>query len=339
MTSEVFPVTFQNKLGHRLFGMVHRPAKPCMSGAAIILLSPGVKMRVAPHRLYLDMSERFVTLGYTVLRFDFYGLGDSEGEVQEEYLADLYGAVQVGRYIDDTIAAMDWMQRTYGVTKFIASGLCGGAITGLLAAVKDPRIIGLLGLAIPVIIDGSRIDFNRYMTDAQLNMTRDGYLRKLLTPKAWRSWIRLLTFQSDYKTIVRSLFKPVLAKLRKGNPVVPAATGSEPADNTNPYFAQAVRLMLSTSRPISLIFAEMDRLYWEFEKKFVERNRSVLDSYADWYEVHVTKDANHIFSFREWEDDMLDHCTKWLRRLDDSQIGKRHQSEQGAFRQSHHATA
>jgi len=316
MTSEVLPVTFQNKAGHRLFGMVHRPVKSCASGAAIILLSPGVKMRVAPHRLYLGMADRFASLGYTVLRFDFYGLGDSEGEAEEEYLADLYGAVQVGRYIDDTIAAMDWMQRTYGIKKFIASGLCGGAITGLLTAVKEPRIVGLLGLAIPVILDGSRIDFNRYMTDAQLNVTRNGYLRKLVDPGAWRSWVRLLTFQSDYKTIARSIFKPLLWKLRRAAPAQSAAVPSDQADNTNPYFAPAFRQMVSTSRPIYLIFAEMDRLYWEFDKKFMERSRQMLDSYAAWYGIHVTKDANHIFSFREWEADMLDRCTEWLQAFD-----------------------
>lgn len=336
MTSEVVPVTFQNREGHRLFGMVHRPAKPCVSGAAIILLSPGVKMRVAPHRLYLHMAERFVSLGYTVLRFDFYGLGDSEGEAEEELLADLYGAVQVGRYINDTIAAMDWMQHTYGTRKFIVSGLCGGAITGLLAAVKDPRIVALLGLAIPVILDGSHIDFNKYMTDAQLSATRDGYLGKLASPAAWRSWIRFLTFRSDYKTIARSLFKPLLAKLCKAKPAVPAATQSDPADNTNPYFAQAFSQMLSTSRPIYLIFAEMDRLYWEFEKKFVERNRPMLDLRAAWYGVHVTKNANHIFSFREWEDDMLGHCDEWLQAFEDNQIGKVHRSAQGAYNQIPH---
>lgn len=319
MTNEVLPVTFENKAGHRLFGMVHRPSVPCASGAAVILLSPGVKMRVAPHRLYLDMAERFVSLGYPVLRFDFYGLGDSEGDVEEEYLADLYGAVQVGRYIGDTIAAMDWMQRTYGINKFIASGLCGGAITGLLAAVKDRRIIGLLGLAIPVILDGSRIDFNKYMTEAQLNMTRDGYLRKLADPGAWRSWVRLLTFQSDYKTIARSFFKPLLSKLRQATPAGPVVVQSDPTDNTNPYFAPAFRQMVSTSRPIYLIFAEMDRLYWEFDKKFVERNRQMLDSYAALYGTHVTKSANHIFSFPEWRDDMLDQCCQWLHRFETNQ--------------------
>lgn len=316
MSSEVLPVTFCNKAGNRLFGMLHRPEKPHASGAAIILLSPGVKMRVAPHRLYLDMADRFASLGYTVLRFDFYGLGDSEGEAEEDFLADLYGAVQVGRYIEDTIAAMDWMQRTYGIKKFIASGLCGGAITGLLAASKDPRIVGLLGLGIPVILDGSRIDFNKYMAEALLHATRDGYVKKLVSPGAWRSWVRLLTFQSDYKMIARSLFKPLLSKLQAAKPTGADPEQTIPADNTNPYFSRAFRQMLSTSRPIYLIFSEADRLYWEFERKFTERNRPMLDSYAAWYGIHVTKNANHIFSFPEWEDDMLDQCCRWLQTLE-----------------------
>lgn len=316
MRSEVTPVTFCNKAGARLFGMFHQSPNPCKSGVAIILLSPGVKTRVAPHRLYVKMAERFVLLGYPVLRFDFYGLGDSEGELQEEYLADLYGAIQVGRFIDDTIAAMDWMQQAYGTSKFIVSGLCGGAITGLFAGARDPRVICLLGLAIPVIIDGSHIDFTKYMTDTQMKGTRDGYLRKLWDMGAWRSWARFLTFQSDYKLIARSLFKPLLVRLR-GNRSTPAApTQNEGGDNTNPYFTPAFFNMVSTSRYVYLIFAGTDRLYYEFEKKFVERNRAELELHASWYEIHVTKDANHIFSFREWEEDMLDQCSRWLRRLD-----------------------
>ena len=313
--TEVLPVTFQNKAGHRLFGMVHRPAKPCASGAAIILLSPGVKMRVAPHRLYLDMADRFAALGYTVLRFDFYGLGDSEGEAEEEFLADLYGAVQVGRYIDDTIAAMDWMQSSYGATKFIVSGLCGGAITGLLTAVKDRRIVALLGLAIPVIIDGTHIDFTKYMTDAQLQGTRDGYVRKLLDLGAWRSWVRFLTFQSHYSLIFRSLFKPLLVRIRGRSAVLPSPAQREGRDNTNPYFAPAFFNMVSNSRYVYLVFAGSDRLLWEYETKFVGRNRAQLESYSAWYEIHVTKDANHIFSFREWREDMLDQCCRWLQAI------------------------
>ena len=44
---------------------------------AIILLNAGIAHRVAPHRLYVNMARRFADMGFTVLRFDFSGVGDS----------------------------------------------------------------------------------------------------------------------------------------------------------------------------------------------------------------------------------------------------------------------
>jgi alpha/beta superfamily hydrolase len=309
MNAQTIPVSFPNKDGLRLFGILHQPHRVRDAGVAILLLSPGVKMRVAPHRMYNKMAARFVELGYPVLRFDFHGLGDSEGDAPETVLADLYGATQVGRYVADTVSAMDWMQRTYGTSRFIAAGLCGGALTGLLTAERDARITHLLGLSIPVTLDGSNIDATRYMTTEHLASTRMGYLRKL-RPSNWRSWIRLLTLQSDYRMIMRSLMKPLRARAGQAAPE-PAAV---PADNTNPCFAPAFRRMVSSSRRVLLIFAEADRLFWEFENKFMQRQAGVLAPYADCFEVHVTKQANHIFSFGEWQQDMMDQCCRWLER-------------------------
>jgi alpha/beta superfamily hydrolase len=309
MKAQTIPVSFANKDGLRLFGIFHQPERPRDPAVAVLLLSPGVKMRVAPHRLYNKLAARFVELGYPVLRFDFHGLGDSEGDAAETHLADLYGATQVGRYVADTVSAMDWMQRTHGTSRFIAAGLCGGALTGLLAAERDPRITHLLGLSIPVILDGSNIDASKYMTAAQLNSTRTGYLRKL-SPASWRSWIRLLSLQSDYRMIARSLLQPFVSRRRPAPPAQAVAL----ADNTNPYFAPAFHRMVSTSRRVLLIFAESDRLFWEFENKFMQRHAEALTPYADCYQVHVTKQANHIFSFAEWQQDMMEHCCRWLDR-------------------------
>lgn len=323
MTATSIPVTFPNRDGLQLFGVLHQPERPRHPDTAILLLSPGVKMRVAPYRLYTKMAARFVALGYPVLRFDFHGLGDSEGTAPEALLADLYGATQVGRYVADTIAAMDWMQRTYGTTRFIASGLCGGALTGMLAAQRDPRIASLVGLSIPVILDGSNIDASKYMTDAQLAGTRRRYLRKFMLwdPAVWRSWVRFFSFQSHYSLILKSVAKPFVSRLRRGAPpaaaaATPAAAAPEaaPPDNTNPHFAPALLRMLATSRPVFLIFAETDRLLWEFDVKFLQRHRASIDRHARWFEMHVTKQANHIFSFAEWQEDMLDQCCRWLER-------------------------
>jgi uncharacterized protein len=310
--AETIPVTFENREGFRLFGILHQPERP-LSDVAVLLLSPGVKMRVAPHRMYKAMAERFTQLGYPVLRFDFYGLGDSEGEVDEKLLADLYGSIQAGRYVGDTIAAMDWMERTHGISRFVVSGLCGGALTGLLAGQRDPRIIGLMGLAIPVILDGSSIDFTKYMTDTQLAGRRRGYLSKLRLwdGHVWRSWLRFFTGQSHYSLILRSTLRPLL---KIGGPK-PAASTIAPMDNTNPLFAPAFRQMVSSGRKVLLVFAETDRLTWEYDAKFRQRHAAWLDSFAAWHERHVTSDSNHIFSLHDWQQDMLERCCGWLKQL------------------------
>jgi uncharacterized protein len=315
MNATQIPVTFPNADGLRLFGILHQPSAPREPGVAILLLSPGVKMRVAPHRLYNKMAERFVALGYPVLRFDFNGLGDSEGDIDEALLADFYGSVQVGRYVADTVAAMDWMQRAHGIERFIAAGLCGGALTGLLAAQRDRRIVSLLGLGIPVIMDGTQIDFSKYMTDAQLAGTRAGYLRKfkLWEPDVWKSWMRFFSGQSHYSLITRSIVKPLAKRLRPAPPAAAPAAAPEP-DNTNPHFAPAFAAMLSTSRPIFLAFGEADRLQYEFDVKFVQRNGPFLGRHPGGYETHLTKDANHVFSLASWQQDMLDHCCRWIER-------------------------
>ena len=86
--STTTPITFQNREGLRLFGMLHQPAVPREGAETVLILSPGVKMRVAPHRLYVKLAERFVAMGHPVLRFDFHGLGDAEGTAPESLLAD-----------------------------------------------------------------------------------------------------------------------------------------------------------------------------------------------------------------------------------------------------------
>ena len=62
-----------------------------------------------------------------MFRFDFYGLGDSEGEVDEAYLADLYGSVALGRYVDDTRDALQLDASATIRSSASSSGGCAAA--------------------------------------------------------------------------------------------------------------------------------------------------------------------------------------------------------------------
>lgn len=306
------PVTFLNKNGIRLFGILHLPQTDKHFDTAIILLSPGVKMRTGPHLLYRRMTDFFTSLGFPVLRFDFYGLGDSEGQLGETQLADVYNHMEVGRFVDDAINAMDWMQENQGVSRFIMSGLCGGAISGLLAGGRDKRVVGLLGLGITPVLASKAADPALYVTVGELMELRAGYLRKLIDPKSiWRA----LTLQTDFRLLWKSMIAPLQSRWRKRfHTEAPLNTDTNklPDDNANPLFPPAFFEMTSSRRPLLLIFSGADRLNWEFQEKFIPRYSERLKTVKDMFEVHVIPNANHILSFREWETEMLDLARAWL---------------------------
>ncbi len=298
-------VAFANRRGLKLFGVLHKPDDQPASDLAVILLSPGVKMRVGPQCLYRRMTDHFVRLGLPVLRFDFYGLGDSEGTLTEELLRDVYNHIEVGRFVDDTVDAMAWMEQQQGTKQFILSGLCGGAITGLLCGSRDRRVAGLLGLGITAVLASRAADESRYMTANQLAYTRRRYLRKLLQPTAW---VRLLRFKTDYRAVLRSLAHPLRSRAQ--------ATTTEAAppenDNANPLFPPAFFAMLESKRPMLLVFGGSDRLQWEFDEKFVARHQKQLASLPPLYDVHIVKNANHVLSWSAWQSEMLEVSTRWL---------------------------
>jgi pimeloyl-ACP methyl ester carboxylesterase len=298
----VAPVSFVSPGGHPLCGILHAAGSE-PSPTAIVILSPGIKNRVAPHRLYVKMARRFESLGYDVLRFDPEGLGDSGGEIAFETAADLYGSIQRGRFAADTRAALDWMRAARGTQRFVLSGLCGGAITGLHAGQDDNRVVGLLGLGIPVILDGTDVDKRRHVTDGQLAGLRKGYLKRVFRLE---SLMRLLTFRSDIRLIWKSLMQPLKASKRTEAP------DAEQGSNVNPTFAPAYDRFLTGGRKVLLVFSESDRLYWEYKEKFEAHNRSLVDRHAAASRIHVTPDANHIFSFHEWQEDMLHAAVSWL---------------------------
>jgi len=315
MNKSVTPVSFKNTTGAKLYGMLHSPAKQ-KKNTGIILLSPGIKSRVAPHRLYIKMANNFCDMGFEVLRFDPEGLGDSEGEILEKYAADVYGSIQVGRFVSDTIIAMDWMEKECGVSKFIISGLCGGAITGLLTGAMDKRVECLIGLGIPVILDSENVDQLKYITEGQLGRLHDGYIKKIIDPRAW---LRFLSLKSDYRIMFKSLMQPLkkyinenLAKSLKNNNREEKIV-NKISDNFNALFPNAFMEMVS-DRKIFLIFSGSDRLFWEFEEKFKNPYNNDIEKHKENYQIDIINEANHIFSFKEWQQEMLDKSCSWLER-------------------------
>lgn len=305
---EVEVITFPNAQGLPLYGTLHHPARPQPDLPVVLLLSPGVKMRVGPGRLYVPLTQMLTEAGHYVLRFDFHGLGDAGGELAESQLADVYNHIEVGRYVDDTRAALSWVRERLGSERFILGGLCGGAITALLAAERETQVEALLSLGMTVTLASNAATPAKYLTRAQLDSRRQGYYRRLLQP---RSWIRLLTFQSEYSVIWHSMKR----LFNKQPPQPQSAAAIEQRGNANPLFPPAYLGFLRRGGKALMLFSEKDRLQSEYEEKFAATHQQQLQPYQPQIHQHIVKDANHVLSFTPWQREMVQVSREWLRQL------------------------
>lgn len=105
-------------------------------GDAHELFNAGVLSRIGPHRMNVKLARALARRGIASLRFDLLGHGDSRG-------GDAAGNLKP-RATMDIIAAMDQLQRDFGINRYAVLGICSGAVNAFAAAHVDPRIVGLM---------------------------------------------------------------------------------------------------------------------------------------------------------------------------------------------------
>ena len=115
-------------MGRELFGL-HLHPRGAPRGHAILLCNPFGQEAIRAHRLYRVLGDRLAAAGFDVMRFDYFGSGDSAGDDVEW---DLDGAVA------DTLAATRELLRRSGATELSLIGLrLGGNIAALASARMD----------------------------------------------------------------------------------------------------------------------------------------------------------------------------------------------------------
>lgn len=106
-----------------LFGMYHAPAFP--PRRAMLMCPPLGQDLIRCHRLYRQLAQALAEEGMAVLRFDYYGTGDSAGDSAE---------VNWERCVSDAITAAAELRRRAGVDRVVAFGARLGGSIALTAA-------------------------------------------------------------------------------------------------------------------------------------------------------------------------------------------------------------
>ncbi len=154
--------------GSRLVGVMTDPADGASRDPAFVFLNAGVVHRIGPNRLYVRIARALAEHGYTSLRFDLSGLGDSA--VRSDALSVTESAVLEAR------EAMDYLTRARGSRRFVTVGICSGATIAFGAALADGRVDGIAA------IDAYVFPTLRFHVLSYLR-----YYAQLLRPDPWRN--------------------------------------------------------------------------------------------------------------------------------------------------------
>lgn len=119
--------------GDTLVGILAMPREAARTGVVVIVGGP--QYRAGSHRQFVLLSRALAQAGYAVLRFDYRGMGDSEGLPRD------FQSVS-----PDIAAAIDALQRHAPSVRQVALwGLCDGASAALLYChdTRDSRVKAL----------------------------------------------------------------------------------------------------------------------------------------------------------------------------------------------------
>lgn len=263
--------------GDWLYGVASVPFEPRTRGVIIVVGGP--QYRVGSHRQFTLLANDLAARGTPVLRFDYRGMGDSDGAPRPFDDID-----------DDLRAAIDHFTGAgYGVSEVVLWGLCDGASAALFYAPHDARVTGVV-LANP---------WARSPDGIAKTTLKHYYRQRLLEPAFWKkmfsgrfsagkalgSFARLLTAASAAPPTT-SCAAPLRERMRAG-------LGQ---------FKGKVLLLTSGVDLTAQEFLDMEKSSAEW-KALLSRPEVSRKSLPD---------ADHTFSRRTWRDQVAQRTACWL---------------------------
>jgi len=275
-----------------LAGVVTDPAGDG-NGIGVVFLNAGFTHHVGPQRLHVRLARQLASCGFTCLRFDYSGIGDSPRRVGARSFAE--------RAVEEASSAFDLLQQTRGLERFALFGICWGADNAVRVAVSDHRVAGV------VAVDFYAVMSTRYFLRF--------YLRRLLNPASWGN---VFLGRSNVFTRLREL----LGSLRKsGSGEAPDLGGGQAAsaDDLLPVLPPAQILQditaLVAERRVHMAFAyatvggSYDRYVIDFRGPMQELSKTCP------LRTRVFEESDHIFTLLHSQQALSEFVAEWASDL------------------------
>jgi hypothetical protein len=119
-----------------LIGVLTEPGsgEAIADAPAVLMWNVGIQHRIGPYRIQVDIARDLAERGFTSLRFDLSGMGDSEARQDNRPDQD--------RALDDVREAMALLEKRHGARGFVPIGFCSSVDAAHAISLQDGRIVG-----------------------------------------------------------------------------------------------------------------------------------------------------------------------------------------------------
>jgi exosortase A-associated hydrolase 1 len=264
-----------------LYGILSMP--PQQYGRGVLIVVGGPQYRAGSHRQFTLLARELADAGVPTMRFDYRGMGDSEG-----------GMRTFESVAQDIRAAIDrFFAEAPGLGEVVLWGLCDGASAAAMYAPSDPRVCALALLNPWVRTE-----------EGAAKATIRHYYRSRLLERSF--WTKLLRGRFDFAGSMRSFAHQLTSALGSTfakRPKTDAATAlPERMHAALAQFKGRVLVMLSGADLTAQEFAGVaDSREWTKllkESRFTRRD---------------LPKADHTCSRREWHDQVATWTREWVR--------------------------
>ena len=309
-------VTIRNRNGKILYGIVSLPVAEKCKRKLLIFSQVGIVTKTGMGDHLRVLADNLALQGFSVLRFDQSGTGDSFGEVTSDIsIFEFFRQVQDGFFKNDLIDVINWALKEFNDYSLFLFGECGGCISTILACVeKSSMIAGIIMLASPVLLYplGTEIEIKEIRGfDAQV--TFKSYLQKIFNPV---SYFRLLAGRSDLK-LIRQSFTSVFAK--NYNSLLSLVrfrfnSGCPDHERFNYKFWDAFQKLAKNSTPIFFLMPEFDNETFEFDTEFKEKVLNNTKKFSEFCTISYLPETDHSIMFQRSRSYLLQQLLNWLER-------------------------
>ncbi|MCX7193032.1 MAG: hydrolase 1, exosortase A system-associated [Proteobacteria bacterium] len=269
----------------RLIGIVTLPETAGETG--ILILTGGPQYRAGSHRQFTLLARQLACQGYAAMRFDYRGMGDSEGDARNFEVVN-----------EDIQAAIDsFLKQAPGLHRVVIWGLCDAASAALYYAHTDARVKGLVLLNPWVHTEAG----------AAHSRIRHYYLSRLMQRSFW---IKLLSGKIELNKSAGDLGKSARS-------VMTTAKAYAPADPRNSGFIARMRDGLKNYQgKVLFILSGNDLVAQEFITLTQQDIRWKKLCQSPTITRETVKQATHTFSSHIWRDQVTNLTLQWLSRQD-----------------------